>query len=438
MRTHHGLARAVVGITILVALLALALPSHAHAAVHHRAPRFDHGLTIAATPDPITAGEGVLIYGQLKGPDNAYRRVFLFHRINPASHFTVVGVRRTNAQGFYEFVRADGVVVSNRNWFVVGPYRTHSRTIHELVSAVVTLNASSATATTAQPVTFSGTVSPTHGHQRVLLQEQNSSSDASWRTITSGYTNGSSAFTITHRFRSAGSYTLRAYFPGDPRNIAGESSTITETIQQQQNPSFTINGSAAVIADGQPVTVSGTLFTAGSTTTPQPNVPVTLYGKQIDGALKALASGTTDGNGNYTFTQMPLHNMVYRVETGNSGHERTAGLYVGVQDVVTISSSVSTVAVGAPVTISGTVTPEHSGHVIYLQELDAAGNWANVERGYVNSSSTYSFSYTPGQLGTLQLRVAITGGPVNVGNVSTPVTVTVAGVAPVSTLPPAS
>ncbi len=437
MRTH-AVTRSLIGVAILVAALALALPSLAGARMRHHGPTHNHGLTIAANPDPITAGEGVLIYGQLKGPDSAYKRVYLFHRINPASRFTIVGVRRTNAQGFYEFVRADGVVVSNRNWFVVGPYDAHSRTIHELVSAVVTLAAASATATTAQPVTFTGTVTPDHAHQRVLLQEQNSSSGSSWQTIASGYTNSSSAFTIMHRFRTAGSYTLRAFFPGDPRNIPGASPTITETIQQEQNPSFTINGSAAVIADGQPVTISGTLYTAGSTTTPQPNVSVTLYGKQVGGALKALTSGMTDSSGNYTFTQIPLHNMVYRVEAAKGTHETTAALYVGVQDGVTISSSASTVAVGAPVTISGTVTPEHSGHVLYLQEQNSAGNWVNVESGYVNASSTYSFSYTPGQLGTLQLRVEITGGPVNVGNVSTPVTITVAGVAPVNTLPPAS
>ncbi|HEX3802819.1 MAG TPA: hypothetical protein VHV75_08285 [Solirubrobacteraceae bacterium] len=436
MRTHT-LARSALGAAILVASLVLALPNLASAATHHRGPRYNHGLTIAATPDPITAGEGVLIYGQLKGPDSAHKRIYLFHRINPASRFTIVGVRRTNAQGFYEFVRADGVVVSNRNWFVAGPYGTHSRTIHELVSAIVTLNASSAGVTTAQPVTFTGTVSPTHSHERVLLQQQNSTSGDGWQTIAAGSTNGSSAFAITHRFRSAGSYTLRTYFPSDPRNLASESSTITETVQQEQNPSFTIGGSAAVIADGQPVTISGTLYAAGSTT-PQPNTQVTLYGKQIHGAFKALASGTTDSSGNYTFTQIPLHNAVYLVETAGGAHEQTAHLYVGVQDVVTISASASTIAVGAPVTISGTATPEHSGHVIYLQEQNSAGDWVNVESGYVSASSTYSFSYTPGQLGTLQLRVAITGGPVNVGNVSTPVTVTVSGLAPVSTLPPAS
>ena len=134
-----------------------------------------------------------------------------------------MSVTRTNASGFYEFVRADGVVKSNRNWFVLGPDNSHSRTIHEWVSANVVLNASAPSATTAQDVTFSGTVFPSHTHQRVLLQEQNSTSGNGWQTIASGYTNDASAFSITHRFRSAGSYTLRAFFPADPRNIASQS-----------------------------------------------------------------------------------------------------------------------------------------------------------------------------------------------------------------------
>ena len=133
----------------LFSLVVLVAPSAASAAPH---PHHNHGLTIAATPDPITPGQGVLIYGQLKGPDSAFKRIYLFHRINPSARFTPIGVLAPTREGFYEFVRADGVVVSNRNWFVVGPGNTHSRTVHELVFADVTLTTTSASVTTAQPV----------------------------------------------------------------------------------------------------------------------------------------------------------------------------------------------------------------------------------------------------------------------------------------------
>jgi hypothetical protein len=435
---HHHLRTAIgVGLAILLALMALllALPSRTEAAPH---PHHNRGLTIAATPDPITAGQGVLIYGQLKGPNNAGKRIWLFHRINPASRFTPVSVTRTNAGGFYEFVRADGVVNSNRNWFVLGPDNTHSHTLHEWVSANVTLSASAVSVTTDNDVMFSGTIFPAHPHQRVLLQQQNSTSGNGWQTIASGYTNGASAFSIAHRFRSAGSYTLRAFFPNDPRNIASQSDAINLTVQQQQNPSFTINGSAPTIVDGQTVSITGTLYAKGSTTTVQPGVPVTLYGRQGTGPFRALVSGTTDASGNYTFTQMPVHNSIYHVVTGSGKPVKTANLYVGVQDVVSATLNSSSTTVGGTVTIAGTVTPDHAGHVINLQEQNSAGQWVDVQSGLVNYLSLYQFAYTPGQTGTVNLRVQITGGPWNVGGVSPTQVLTVNGTAPVNSLPPAS
>jgi hypothetical protein len=436
MRTHRRSAIGA-GLSILLALTALitallmALPATANAAPHH-----NRGLTIRTSEDPISAGQGVLIYGQLMGPDSAGKRIWLFHRIDPAGHFTPVGVTRTNSAGFYEFIRADGVVKSNRNWFVLGPRDTHSRTVHEWVSAVVTLNADTATATTAQTVSFTGTVFPAHSGQRVLLQEQVSTDGNGWKTIDVGYTKSDSSFSITHHFRTAGSYTLRAFFPADPRNIAGESPSINLAVQQQQNPSFTIDGSAQAIVNGQSEMITGTLYADGSTTTVQPNASVTLYGRQGTGQFRALQTMQTDGNGQYSFTTMPLHNTVYHVVAGHK--EKTANLYVGVQDVVSAALSSSTIAVGDAVKVSGTVTPAHNGHLIYLQEQNSAGQWVDIEVGRLSDASTFMFGYTPGQTGAFNLRVQITGGPWNIGGVSSTLPLTVSGIAPVSSLPPAS
>ena len=419
------------GLVALAAALLLALPSTASAAPHH-----NHGLTIASTPDPITAGDGVLIYGQLTGPNNAHKRIWLFHRINPAQRFTPVSVTRTNASGFYEFIRADGVVNSNRNWFVLGPGNRHSRTIHEWVSAVVTLKSSVASATTADTVNFGGTVFPAHDNQRVMLQQQNSTTGNGWQTIAVGYTDSSSGFSISHRFRTAGSYTLRAFFPNDPRNIAGQSASIALSVQQQQNPSFTINASAQAITNGQQETLTGTLFAENSTTTPQPNTSVTLYGRQGTGPFRALQSSQTDASGAYKFTTMPSYNTVYYVTAGHG--EKTARVYVGVQDVVNASLGASTIAVGEAVRVAGTVTPDHSGHVLYLQQQNSAGQWVDVQTRYLTAASTFTFDYTPGMPGALNLRVQITGGPWSVGGISSTMPLTVSGAAPVSTLPPAS
>lgn len=422
-------------VVTLLGVIALAAPGAASAAPH---PHHNRGLTIATTTNPIVAGEGVLIYGRLQGADNAAQRILLFHRINPAAQFSLVSITRTDSAGYYEFVRADGIVNSNRNWYVVGPGGTHSRTTHELVSSIVTLNAASSTSLTGQAVDFTGTVFPAHPYQRVLIQEQNSSSGTGWHTVATGHTSASSAFSIEHKFALAGSYTLRAYFPSDSRNIAGQSDALTLTVQQKQNASFTINASAPVISAAQTETITGTLYAAGSTTTPKTNTVVTLYGKQYGGGWTPLATTTTDSTtGDYSFSATPIHNMVYVVKTTDPPHVETADLYVGVQDAVTINASAPSVDVGDPVTVSGTVTPDHTGHVVNLQRMTPSGSWVDVETGYLNSSSAYSFNYGFGQLGTFQLRVQIPGGPYNVAVASTPVSVAVSAVAPASSLPPA-
>ncbi len=423
---------------ILSALVAVTAPGVAAAA-----PRHNHGLTINATPNPIIAGQGVLIYGQLNGANHAGRTIFLYHRIVPATRFTLVQTARTSPLGFYYFVRADGVVMSNRYWFVRGPGGTHSRTIKERVSALVTLSAtpvggSTTTPVTGQTILFSGSVAPNHPFQAVYIQEQDSLAGNGWSTIVKTYTNAGSNYSVPHRWARPGIYTLRAVFKGDARNLAGDSDLVTVTIQQKQNARFTINSSSPIIADGQPVTISGVLYKPTGAT-PKPSTQVTLYGMTSGGSWQALGTTITAANGSYSFTESPIHNEAYKVKVTLNPSRTTATLYEGVQDVVTINgSSYQTATVGETITLTGTVAPNHAGHVIYLQSETSDGNWHNVQAGIVTSGSTYSFPYTFGQAGTFDLRARIYGGPENVGAASNAVTVSVSGVAPLSTLPPAS
>ncbi len=136
------------------------------------APRHNHGLTINATPNPIVSGQGVLIYGQLQRNPVAGQPIVLYHRVGSQRHFTVIGHTTTDSFGFYKFTREEGIVTTNRSWFVRGPNSSHSRTVHERVAALVSIAADKTAADTRQPITFSGSVSPSHAFQRVLLQAQ--------------------------------------------------------------------------------------------------------------------------------------------------------------------------------------------------------------------------------------------------------------------------
>lgn len=424
-------------LTVLTA--AIVAPSGRAAPVHN------HGLTIAVTPNPILAGEGVLIYGQLNTKPVGGQTIVLYHHIAGKPGYTVIGKTTTSTIGFYEFTRAESVVVSNRSWYVtaLGAKAVHSRTVHERVAALVSLAASATAGETSQPVVFSGNVSPNHAGETVLLQQQVGTGATGWKTLASAVIGPGSGYTIPYRFRIPGSHDLRVRFPGNHRDIAALSDTVTVTIQQAQNPNFTINSSAPVIDEGSTATISGSLYLTG-TTTPKAGVSVTLLGREAPFApgsefAPVAAPVITAPDGSYSFSVTPVHNVEYEVQTTAAAiiHRHTAILFEGVRDRVTIAPSSATATVGGSVTFTGTVTPDLAGHEIELQKLGSDGAYHTVATRFVDPGSVYGFTWTFGSAGTKTFRTHITGGPSNVGGVSPPVAIA-ASLPPVTSLPPAS
>lgn len=408
---------------VLCACACTAAPSIAGAAPVH-----NKGLTIHAVPTHIIAGEAVLIYGQLKGAGHADQVIRLYHRINPNPLFSLIGTTTTNPEGQYEFIRAEGVVLSNRSWFVRGAGGarfTHSRTVHERVAALVSLAPSSPTGLTRHPIVFSGHVTPDHAGSVVALQEQKGSSD-DWTTLKHGVVGPGSNYNISYAWRVPGAYDLRVLFRGDARNVAAPSDVASVVIQQTEVPDFTIQTSDPIVSNDQPVTISGTLFQPG-TTTAEPNTSVSLFAAVPgSGNYRELTTTTTAADGSYSFANVEsTTNELYQVRTTFAPPRHTAVLFEGVQDVVTMQASSSTSTVGGQVTFSGSVSPDKAGHVIYLQKLGADNDWHTVEVSFVNASSTFQFSWTFGTAGTKEFRARITGGPANVGGASAPDTIDV-------------
>jgi hypothetical protein len=417
--------------SVLAVLVVVSVPAIASAA-----PRHNHGLTINATPNPVIAGDGVLIYGQLRGTDIAGKPIVLYHRLAGKPSFTLIGATRTDSHGFYEFTRAEGVVLTRRSWFAKGPGDTHSRTVHEHVAALVSLRASATSSPTIQPIVFSGHVTPDHRFQRVLLQAQNGASN-NWHTIKVGRLDSASNYSISYRWRTPGVRDVRVVLPADLRNDEGVSDSVTVTIEQAQVPSFTINTSAPIVSYGQSATISGTLLKPGSTS-PEPSTPVNLCSRTAHQIRFTCNVATTTGaDGSYSFSVSPTSNAVYVVKTTLPPRRHSARLFEGVRDLITITPSSTSSAVGQVVTLTGTVTPDKAGDVIYLQRLGKDGNWHTVEVRTVRHDSTYQFGWRFGNSGSVTFRTRIPGDPDNVGAASAAVTITVAP-APVSTLPPGS
>ncbi len=416
--------------SLLAAVTAVVGPSVASAS-----PRHNHDLTIAAVPSHIMAGDPVLIYGHLAGPDNANQLIRLYHRINPRFGYTLIGTTLTNAAGYYEFTRADGIVTSNRSWYVRGPVASHSRTVHEYVQALVSLNSSTPTADTRHAVAFFGTVAPSHAYQRIWLQERSGSGD-DWRTIRSGFTGGGSGYRIYYRWSIPGSYDLRTVLAGDSRNVRSYSAPVSVTIQQAQRPYFSINSSAPVISYQGSATLSGVLDKVG-TSTPDPGVPVTLLSRTAGGRYSAIATATTGTDGSYSFTEAPSQNTLYYVRVTLDSRRHTSALFEAVREQVSGTPSTTSSTVGSTITFTGSVLPGRAGDVVYLQRLGKDGDWHTVKVSYLNGSSAYSISWTLGDAGTDTFRTRVLSDRYNAGGASAPMAITVSQ-PPVSTLPTAS
>ena len=231
---------------------------------------------------------------------------------------------------------------------------------------------------------------------------------------------------------------MRVVLPGDRRNIRSESDAVTVTVQQAQVADFTINTSQPIIPEGSTATISGVLYEKG-TTTPEPTTGVSLWSRTAGQAtFHKLEDTTTASDGSYSFVEKPQVNELYQVRTTLPANRHTAVLFEGVRDVLSMQADSATSTVGGKVTFTGSVTPDKAGHLVYLQRLGSDGDWHTVEVRVVRPSSTFQFGWTFGKVGMDEFRARIFSDPRNVGGASDPVTITVSGVAPVSTLPPAS
>jgi hypothetical protein len=421
-------SRFALGVLAALCSLAAVLPVGAQARTHH--------VSIIAVPNPIDAGDPMVIVGHVSGPANANRRVNLFHRLPNQFRFSFVQSVQTDSHGNYLIPRGPGVVDTNRTWFVRS-LGAESRRVHEGVHALVTLNASTTQAKSNQPVVFAGHVTPNHRGDRVFLQRQVGDSGDNWQTIDSGRVGPASNYAIVHRFRvpTGDALTLRVAIRRDRRNLAGASKSVDVDVEQNQNPKFTLNASQDPIPVGQSVTLSGTLAAPDNA-----SQMVVLWAHEHNQGYHPVAMATTDASGNYAFpAQSPLHTTVYQARSAN-GNRRSAQVFEAVRDVIgTVSIDPSNPTVGQVVSVKGTVAPPKVGHFIELEKLGRDGDYHTIQVVRVNGSSQFEFLLRFSVPGTKRLRVHIDGGPFNWGANSDPVNVSVSsGAAPTSGGPPAS
>jgi hypothetical protein len=419
-----------------VTVLSLGLSATGASAFKHPSPTGRCRIGIEVVPRPVlTAGDPVTIFGRLacRGRVSAADQVVrLFHHLRGTPPgFTYVQSTTTNAQGFYQFQRADGVVETSRVWHV----RSHgavSANKGVRVAAQVTLSGpaegTQILTGPANKVTFTGTVQPADVGARVILQRQNALTGNEWHKIDAGTVEANGGFSIVHTFVVPGDASIRVLVRSQRRDVPSTSNVLGYEISQAQNTELTIASSADPIAYGQSATISGVLKGGAAQ-------PVTLLARTAkQQGFAAVAQTTTNASGEYAFpAQAPVNSTFYKVQGDGRS---SAVLFEGVKDVLSAQVSSTSVQEGQKLTFTGSVAPSHTGHAIYLERQNASGEGFHVVQvGTVTPESTFSIVYEVYGTGTAVFRVYIPGGPENGGAASQPFTIQITP-APAAVLAP--
>jgi hypothetical protein len=115
MRSH----KLVAAVTAVISLMVL-VPSGAIAR-KHPSPGGRCAVSMEAAPRAIVSGDVVTVFGRLRCVNQANaagQEVRLFHHLLGSPGFSFVQSTTTDANGFYEIAGADGVIETNRSFYV--------------------------------------------------------------------------------------------------------------------------------------------------------------------------------------------------------------------------------------------------------------------------------------------------------------------------------
>jgi len=164
-------------------------------------------VTIAAAPNPIIYGNSVAISGKLTATTVAGVSVTLHAAPYPYTSFAQVATATTDTQGVYHFAQSPKLNTEYRVMAKSKPQAT-STTLLVKVSTRVSLRVSTTTPAVGARVKFSGSVTPAHDGQMVLIQRR--SRTGTFVTVATTTllhtTTGTSIYRKTLRIKASGNY----------------------------------------------------------------------------------------------------------------------------------------------------------------------------------------------------------------------------------------
>jgi hypothetical protein len=333
------------------------------------------GALVAGGAATLVAGETATLVGQLTCPlaaQAAAQTVQLEQHVAGTPGFAAVATASTEADGTFQLSIAQGLA-ANSVFYALTP-GARSRRLRVRVTPTVTIAGpppgaqllpgarASTAARAARTVVFSGTVEPLEPGAVVVLQRESASASEDWRRIGIGEVGPDGRYAIAHGFSVAGPATVRVVVHARGLHAAA-SEALSYEVAPRQNPRLEIARSAATLAYGQAVGISGTAA--------KPGEQLTLLARARGARFAAVASTRAGAGGRYAFAaQTPLQSTYYRVAGPGAS---SATLFEGIEPLLSVRPSASSILAGEALRVCGTLTPARAGEPVDLQRRSPDG-----------------------------------------------------------------
>lgn len=353
-------------------------------------------LSLEASPNMVTAGESVILVGQLVCPawmSAQGETITIYQHEAGVPGAAVLGQAIAGERGIYRLTSAP---LGANSVFIARSTLAHrgARAVVK-VAARISLSGPAQSgqqlATLSAPraggardrYTFTGSVQSASAGTLVAFQRQ-SAAEEQWRTVKFGRVSDEGRFSFSASFRSPGEVSVRVVVR-PAGEVAAASEPLTHEIAQAQNPRLTIQTSADPVSPGESTTLTGTAVGAA-------NQAVTLLADAGGPEFAPVAKTTAKEAGAYSFTVAPAQSTFYRVARKRMS---STPVLVGVKDLLAVSPTPGAVEAGSTVTFTGSLAPDAAGQMVDLEGENPGGvGFHLIAAAPVNAAPTSTRSHT--------------------------------------------
>ena len=180
-------------------------------------------LTIISSSDPVPYNGSTVISGKAAGAPNT-AVTLVGHAAG--TKFTTLATVKTDGEGNYAFPAQ--TPLTSMFYKVNGAGRS-SAVLYQGVKYLLTATPSSATVTSGQAVTFTGTVTPARAGHTIYMERQNLAGTG-FHVVAVGTVEAGGTYAVSRILYAPGTEVLRVKIPGDPENGGTASTPVTVTV----------------------------------------------------------------------------------------------------------------------------------------------------------------------------------------------------------------